>query len=94
MIKFDDLRDGFVATGDHHAFGAIKDFERSLTTHGAETVGDDVFKVEVFQTVQNTRISAVAVLFNIKHGAEVVDACRCADDEVACLVGEQMTRHR
>ncbi len=90
LVQFDDLAHRLVAGRDHHAFGAVQHLERVLPAHGAEGVGNDVFEIQVLQTVEDAGIGGVAELLDVEDGAIVVSACWRGHHEVAGPVGEQV----
>ena len=90
QIQLGDLADRFVARGDHHAFGALQRFEPLALGVRREGVGQYVFKVKVFQAVQNARPGAVGIFLDVEDGAKMVFAIRGADDEVPALGTENM----
>lgn len=72
MVKFCNLGKGFIAGRDHHATSALEGFHSIVSAHWAETMGDDVFNIQIFEPVKHAGIGAVRVFFKVEYGTVVV----------------------
>ena len=91
MIKFCNLGKGFIAGRDHHATGTLKGFHGVVSAHGAETMSDNVFDIQIFEPVKHAGIGAVRVFFKVEYGTVVIFTLRSTDDIIAGFGREKMS---
>ena len=91
MDEFCNLGKGFVAGRDHHATSALEGFHSIVSAHWAEAMGDDVFNIQIFETIQYPRVGTIRIFFKVEYGPVVVFTLRSTYDIVAGFGRKEMS---